>query len=107
MTTLFILVVFGLLGWLWISNLRAREIAIRAAREACAHQHLQLLDGTVSSRQLHPYRNQRGLVGLRRTYQFEYTQDMLRREQGYIIMSDYRVDSVVLPAARTSGDLQI
>jgi len=107
MTALFVLVVTGLLGWLWISNLRAREAAIRAAREACSHQGLQLLDGTVSSQRIRPFRHDGGFIGLRRTYQFEYTQDLQTRKQGYILMTDYQVESIILPAARTIEDSDI
>ena len=41
-----VLVVFSALGWLWLDSLKAREIAVTAARNACAADGYLLLDDT-------------------------------------------------------------
>jgi hypothetical protein len=51
--------VFGILllagiAWLWLDSLKAREAAIRAAREVCVAEGLLLLDDTVAISGLKP-----------------------------------------------------
>ena len=42
------LVVFAGTVWLWLDSLKAREVAVRAARAACTAEALLLLDDTVA-----------------------------------------------------------
>ncbi len=42
------LLCFGAVVWLWLDSLKAREVAVQAARAACAAEALLLLDDTVA-----------------------------------------------------------
>ena len=66
-----VLVVFSALGWLWLDSLKAREIAVTAARSACAADGYLLLDDTVAIASLKPARNDEGRLLLQRSYDFE------------------------------------
>lgn len=93
---LLLLVLLGLLVWLWQNSLLAREIAVRAAREACQQQHLQLLDGSVALQRLTPERLASGRLSLRRTFLFSYSEDGMERRTGFIILSGNHVEQVGL-----------
>ncbi len=93
---LLLLVLLGLLMWLWQNSLRAREAAVRAAREACKQQQLQLLDGSVALQRLAPARLTNGRFSLRRTYLFGYSEDGMERKTGFVITSGNHVEQVGL-----------
>lgn len=59
--------------WLWLDTLKAREIGIGAARQACADEGLQFLDETVVGRSFRLARDDDGQLKLRRVYGFEYS----------------------------------
>jgi len=61
------------LAWLWFDSVKVREIAVRAARNACLAEGFQFLDETVSFASLKPERDEDGRLLLRRTYFFEYS----------------------------------
>ena len=61
------------LAWLWLDSLKAREIAMRAARAACAAEGLMLLDDTVAIRAIKPVRDDDGRLALQRAYDFEFS----------------------------------
>lgn len=86
----------GLLIWLWQNSLSAREIAVRAARETCQQQQLQLLDGSVALQRLKPERLANGRLSLRRTYLFGYSEDGLERKTGFVIISGNHIEQVGL-----------
>src|SRR6266568_2535342 len=65
--------VFG--AWFVFDALRARENAVRIAREACKEHGLQLLDDTVHGARLSIARDVEGLARLRRTFVFEFSED--------------------------------
>ena len=87
---LFLLVCVGL-AWLWLDSLKAREIAVRAARDACAADGLMLLDDTVAIAALRPARNDAGHVTLERAYDFEYSDTGNNRLTGGIVLRGHRV----------------
>jgi len=93
---LVLLILLGLLIWLWQSSLLAREIAIRAAREACQRKQLQLLDGSVALQRFRPERLANGRLSMRRTFLFHYSEDGMERRTGFIILSGNHVEQVGL-----------
>jgi hypothetical protein len=79
------------LGWLWYDSLHVREIAVRAARDACAAEDLLFLDDTVGFRSLKLGRNSEGHVQLQRAYDFEYSDTGNNRLNGSVVMLGQRV----------------
>lgn len=72
--------------WFWLDCLRAREIAVRAARAACAEEGWQFLDETVATSSLRPAREGEGRLKLRRIYAFEYSDTGDNRRQGSVAL---------------------
>jgi len=103
--------VFGILllagiAWLWLDSLKAREAAIRAAREVCAAEELLLLDDTVAISGLKPARDENGHLTLQRAYDFEYSDTGNNRLKGSVVLRGRRVVIInvgmrIAPAART------
>ena len=77
--------------WLWVDGLKAREVAIRAAKLACATENLLLLDDTVAIHHLRLGRDDQGTLKLRRVYFFEYSDTSENRNDGSIAMLGSRV----------------
>ena len=75
MSEIIILIVVSLGGWLVFDALRARETATIAARDACRAQGLQFLDDTVHGARTRFARDTEGLLRLRRTFSFEFSDD--------------------------------
>jgi Protein of unknown function (DUF3301) len=85
------LVLLTALGWLWYDSLNVREIAVRAAREACVAEQLLFLDDTVGIVNLKLARNDEGRIQLQRAYDFEYSDTGDNRRKGSIVMVGQRV----------------
>jgi hypothetical protein len=85
------LVSFAAGAWLWLDSLKAREIAVRAARDACAADGCLLLDDTVAIAALRPARNDAGHLTLERAYDFEYSDTGNNRLPGGIVLRGHRV----------------
>ena len=79
------------LAWLWLDSLKAREIAMRAARAACAAEGLMLLDDTVAIRAIKPVRDDDGRLALQRAYDFEFSDTGNNRLKGAVVMVGHRV----------------
>jgi hypothetical protein len=79
------------LGWLWYDSLNVREIAVRAAREACSAENLLFLDDTVGIISLKLARNSEGHIQLQRAYDFEYSDTGNNRLNGSVVMLGQRV----------------
>jgi Protein of unknown function (DUF3301) len=79
------------LAWLWLDSIRARELAVRAAREACVAEGLQLLDWTVAIANLKLARDHSGRLKLQRGYDFEYSDTGNNRLKGGLVMLGHRV----------------
>lgn len=103
MIDLWPLLVLGLAGWIWYENLRAREVAVRVARETCQQQRLQLLDSTVVLKGMRVRREPRGRFALQRAYQFEYSESGATRQRGFIILSGHRIESIGLEPRQEPG----
>ncbi len=98
-----LLVVAAILGgWLLFEALRAREAAIRVTRDACKQQGLQLLDDTVHGVRLGFVRDHEGIVRLRRTFLFDFSEDGINRRSGSVVMLGARVESMQLEPYRLS-----
>jgi hypothetical protein len=85
------LVALAAIAWLWLDSLKVREIAVRAARAACAAEELLLLDDTVAIANLKPVRDDDGHVKLQRAYDFEYSDTGNNRLKGGIVLLGHRV----------------
>jgi len=85
------ILMLGGLAWLWFDRLKAREAAIRAAREVCASEGLMLLDYTVAISGLKPARDEDGRLTLQRAYDFEYSDNGDNRLKGSVVMQGHRV----------------
>jgi hypothetical protein len=79
------------IGWLWLDSLRAREVAVHAAREACLAEGLQLLDWTVAIASLKLKRGEDGRVYIQRAYDFEYSDTGNNRLKGGLVLLGHRV----------------
>jgi hypothetical protein len=88
---IFSLLLLVAIVWLWMDSLKAREIAVRAARAACAADGLLLLDDTVAIANLKPVRDDDGRVKLQRAYDFEYSDTGNNRLKGSIVLLGDRV----------------
>lgn len=93
-STLVLLCLAGAIAWFWQDSLAARELANMAAIEACERLALQFLDGTVAFARLSVGRGSNGWLVLRRTYVFDYTANSIERRQGFIVVSERRVETV-------------
>jgi hypothetical protein len=78
-------------AWLWLDSLKAREVAVRAAKELCAAEGLLFLDDTVSIANLRPARDDEGQVTLQRAYYFEYSNTGDNRLRGSVVLHGHRV----------------
>ena len=92
--------------WLWLDSLKAREAAIRAAREVCAAEGLLLLDDTVAISGLKPARDEEGRLKLQRAYAFEYSDTGNNRLKGSLVLRGRRLVVInvgvrIEPAVRT------
>lgn len=85
------IMLLGAIAWLWFDSLRAREAAVRAAREVCAADGLMFLDDTVAIASLKPVRNDAGQITLQRAYDFEYSDTGDNRIKGSVVMWGRRV----------------
>lgn len=84
MDALLFLIASGLVATYWMSGMRAREVALRAARNACARENVQLLDETVALSRLRLARDGRGRACWRRRYDFEFSDDGGTRRHGEV-----------------------
>ena len=78
-------------AWLWLDSLKAREMAVPAAKAACNSEHLLLLDDTVAIMRLGLARDGGEGLRLRRIYGFEYSDTGNDRSAGSIVMLGSRV----------------
>lgn len=85
------IVVLAGVAWLWFDSIKVREIAVRAARVACAAEGFQLLDDTVAIAGLKPVRDEEGRLKLQRAYEFEYSDTGDNRLKGSVVLIGRRV----------------
>ena len=95
-----VLVVAAFAGWFVFDAWRAREHAVRVAREACRERGLQLLDDSVQGVQTRFARDAEGLTRFRRTYVFEFSDDRVTRRAGSLVMLGAQLESFQLEPYR-------
>lgn len=78
--------------WFWLDSLKAREIGVNAARDACQEEGLQFLDETVVGRSLRLARDDVGRLKLRRVFAFEYSDTGNDRRSGSVTMLGHDVE---------------
>jgi len=100
MSEMFALLAAALGVWFVFDALRARETAVRIAREACKEYGLQLLDDTVHGARLGIARDAEGLARLRRTFRFEFSEDGFNRRSGCLVMLGNQLESLQLEPYR-------
>ncbi|HRD33707.1 MAG TPA: DUF3301 domain-containing protein [Rhodocyclaceae bacterium] len=83
---LFVLILLCLLAWFWLDSIKVRELGVKAARESCLREGVQLLDDTVAFRSLRPARDDNGQVLLQRVYDFEYSGSGNDRYRGSVML---------------------
>ncbi len=98
MSQLFVVLIVASIAAWWWNSMQAREIASRAARQACRTFDTQLLDDTVALRSVRPRRDDSGRMTLRRVYRFEFTRSGGERFYGYTTLLGRRVIDVHLDA---------
>lgn len=102
--TPFVLIALGLVvGWWWHASLEARDRANHAALEACEQGRVQLLDGTVSFKSVRLGRDARGILALKRTYLFDYSEDGESRRHGFVRLAGREVELVGLGPTLVHG----
>ncbi len=80
------------IAWFWFDSLKAREIGILAARNACHAEGLQFLDETVVGNSLSLARDDGGLFRLCRVYTFEYSDNGDNRSSGSVTLLGNEVE---------------
>lgn len=100
MSEILVLIIVALGGWFAFDALRAREAATLAAREACRAQGLQFLDDTVQGARTRFGRDAEGLLRLRRTFSFEFSDDGMNRRAGQVVLLGARLESLQLDPYR-------
>ena len=89
-----LLLLLGVLVWLWQSSLRAWESAREAGALACQRYGVQLLDDTVALQRLWWRRDRDGRLRLERIYHFEFTDTGTTRRLGRLVMVGQRVEEL-------------
>lgn len=84
----------------WWTGSRARELAVDHARRACKQQQVQFLDQSVALSSLKLVRSQGGSAGIRRVYEFEFTDHADHRDHGTVTMNGQTLVAVYLPYTR-------
>jgi len=88
--------------WLWWNGIRAKELAVSHARQACKRENLQFLDQTVSLKRLRPTRSTTGSSCLSRLYGFEFTLAGEHRDHGEVELKGFTLVRVYLPYTHDS-----
>ena len=96
MSAILVLLIIVLLARIWYSAQHCRDVAIVAARDACARQGLQFLDGSAALRRLRPGFTRSEGPFMSRTYTFEYSADGFERRSGCILLHNARITTVLL-----------
>ena len=103
MSSIFLLLLLGLVLWFWQDSLRARDIARKASAHACRISRVQLLDDTVALERIWLRRDEHGRLRLERIYVFEFSDTGDTRRRGSVTVLGRRVELVALEG----GDLLI
>jgi hypothetical protein len=82
--------------WFVWNQMKTREIANAAMREACELRGFLFLDDTVSLRSIRPRRDDEGRVHLARFYTFQYSDTGHNRRDGSIALLGAAVTTLAL-----------
>ena len=82
--------------WFVWDQMKTREIANDAMREACELRGFLFLDDTVSLRSIRPRRDNEGRVRLARLYTFQYSDTGHNRRSGWIALLGATVTALTL-----------
>ena len=93
---IFLLGLFGAVGWYWYAGMQVREQAIAVGRRACADASLQFLDESVALARTRFARNSNGQMQFLRDYRFEFSDTGDNRRPGVVRMLGDRVEWVSL-----------
>ena len=93
---IFLLGLFGAVGWYWYAGMQVREQAIAVGRRACADASLQFLDESVALARTRFARNSNGQLQFLRDYRFEFSDTGNNRRPGVVRMLGDRVEWVSL-----------
>lgn len=74
------------LVWFAFDSLKARELGLAAARQACQREGLQFLDETVVGHALGLSRAESGQLCFKRGFDFEYSQSGNERYSGTVLI---------------------
>ena len=80
----------------WLNAIRCKDIAIECARRECKRQDVQLLDQTVHQVRISMSRDVNYRWRLWREYHFEYSADVVEREQGKVTLLGNRLNHIAL-----------
>ena len=78
--------------WFWLDSLKAREIGMAAAHQACAAEGVQLLDETVVGALPRFGRDAGGRLRLRRVFSFEFSDTGNNRRRGSVTLLAHEVE---------------
>lgn len=85
-----------ILAWLWLENQGVRERAIGIAKDFCAKENVQFLDGAMALVRMRLGRTAQGRVAIVRTYQFEFSDTGDNRLKGTIILLGKKLETLHL-----------
>ena len=100
MDPLFILFLILAVTWYWAAGLRSKELARRAAQQACTRAGVQLLDDTVQRERQWLCRGASGRVQICRRFSFEFASDGGQRYHGRIELGGIQVRGVEMEPYR-------
>lgn len=80
------LILLAVAAWAWYDTMRAREVALRVGRAACARREVQFLDDTVSVVAIGFKRDPNGRLAILRRYRFEFSDTGNNRLSGAIVL---------------------
>lgn len=88
------------LGWLWFGAMQAKEMAFKAAGQACERHGVLLLDQTVALKRISFKRDSHGRLRIRRRYAFEFDVGDETRREGFVQVQAGRVVELHLDLAQ-------
>lgn len=93
------------IGYFWQAQ-QVKELANRAAILQCQREGLQFLDGSVCLKRLSLSRDESGRWRLWRQYQFDYSDDGMRRQAGQVIALGARIQGVLIEVSSAPTQLE-
>ncbi len=99
-STLFAIILLGIIIIFWMNAARARELAVGISRAACERERYQLLDDSVYLQRVGLRWTPAGLR-FRRMYRFDYSVDGRLRESGYVLLIGTQLEAVHIQGRHT------